>query len=103
MGSGDSGRRLAAPLRGMLRLLTLLALGAVARAGLLAVADTLGVEHAADDLVPDAGQVLDPAPAHQHDRVLLKVVAHPGDVRGDLDAAVQAHPADLTEGRVGLL
>src|SRR6266508_3263245 len=80
MGSGDSGRRLAGPLRGMPRLLTLLALGAVARAGLLAVADTLGVEHAADDLVADAG-----------------------DVRGDLDAAVQPHPADLAERRVGLL
>src|SRR6266511_1269238 len=103
MGSGDSGRRLAGPLRGMPRLLTLLALGAVARAGLLAVADTLGVEHAADDLVADAGQVLDPAAAYQHDRVLLQVVADAGDVRGDLDAAVQPHPADLAERRVGLL
>src|ERR671923_1682863 len=103
MGSGDSGRRLAAPLRGMLRLLTLLALGAVARAGLLAVADTLGVEHAADDLVADAGQVLDPAAAHQHDRVLLQVVADPGDVRGDLDPGGQPHAADLAQRRVRLL
>src|SRR5215211_7423599 len=103
MGSGDSGRRLAGPLRGMPRLLALRALGAVARAGLLAVADALGVEHAADDLVADAGQVLDAAAAHQHDRVLLQVVADAGDVRGDLDPAVQPHPADLAQRRVGLL
>src|SRR5919204_4643134 len=103
MGSGDSGRRLAGPLRGMPRLLALLALGAVTRAGLLAVADALGVQDAADDLVTDAGQVLHPAAPHQHDRVLLQVVADAGDVGGDLDAAVEAHPADLAQGRVGLL
>src|SRR6266545_2022657 len=103
MGSGDSGRRLAGPLRGMPRLLTLLALGAVARAGLLAVADTLGVEHAADDLVADAGQVADPAAPHQHNRVLLQVVPDPGDVRGDLDLAGQPDPGDLAQRGVGLL
>src|SRR5918997_3346240 len=104
MGSGVSGRRLAGPFRGILQfLLDLLALGAVARTGLPAVADPLGVEGAADDLVADAGQVLPPAAADEHDRVLLQVVAHARDVGGDLDAAGQPDPADLAQGRVGLL
>src|SRR5215216_898565 len=104
MGSGVSGRRLAGPFRGILQfLLDLLALGAVARAGLPAVADALGVEGAADDLVADAGKVLHPAPADEHDGVLLQVVANAGDVGGDLDAAGQPHPAHLAQRRVGLL
>src|SRR5436305_11831194 len=83
--------------------LTLLALRAVAAAGLLAAAHTLGVERAADDLVADAGQVLHPAAAEEHDRVLLEVVADARDVGRDLDAAAQPHAGDLAEGGVGLL
>src|SRR5690349_23843989 len=81
-GSETSGRRGAGPLRGMSALLLL---RAVSAASLLAVADTLGVERSADDLVADAGQVLHPAAAHEHHRVLLQVVADARDVRGDLD------------------
>src|SRR4029434_5920441 len=104
MGSGVSGRRLAGPLRGIRQfLLDLLALGAVARAGLPAVADALGVQGAADDLVADAGQVLHPAAADEHDGVLLQGVANARDVGGDLDAAGQPDAADLAQGRVGLL
>ena len=61
----------------------LLLLGAVAAARLLTVLDALGVERAADDLVADTGKVLHTAAAHEHDRVLLEVVAHTRDVRGD--------------------
>src|ERR687895_1127045 len=104
MGSGVSGRRLAGPFRGILLfLLDLLALGPVARTGLPAVADALGVEGAADDLVADAGEVLHPAAANEHDRVLLEVVPLTRDVRRDLDAAGQAHTADLAQGGVRLL
>src|SRR3954469_17177618 len=94
------GRFGAGPLRGMSALLLL---GAVAAAGLLAVLDALGVERPADDLVADAGEVLHPAAADEHDRVLLEVVAHARDVRRDLDAARQAHAGDLAEGGVRLL
>src|SRR5918998_1214376 len=104
MGSGVSGRRLAGPFRGILQfLLDLLALGPVTRTGLPAVADPLGVEGAADDLVADARQVLHPAAADEHDRVLLEVVADARDVGGDLDAAGQPDPGDLAEGGVRLL
>src|SRR6266516_3527237 len=76
-GSITSGRRGAGPFRGISsspsssreRSSGLLLLRAVAAARLLAVADALGVQRTADDLVPDAGEVLHPAAANEHDRV----------------------------------
>src|SRR5215211_1428613 len=100
MASDSSGRTPAAALRGISRLA---GLRAVLRAGLLAVAHAGGVERAADDLVAHARQVLDAAAAHEHDRVLLQVVAFPGDVGGDLHAVRQAHARDLAQRGVGLL
>src|SRR4029450_11137211 len=94
------GRLGAGPLRGISALLLL---GAVQAARLLAVLDTLGVERAADDLVADTREVLHPAAANEHDRVLLEVVTNARDVRRDLDAAGQPHAGDLPEGGVRLL
>src|SRR6476469_6293387 len=94
------GRFGAGPLRGISALLLL---RAVTAAGLLAVLDALGVEGAADDLVADAGEVLHPAAANEHDRVLLEVVTNARDVRRDLDAARQTHAGDLAESGVRLL
>src|SRR6201995_415009 len=99
-GSVTRTRFAAGPLRGMSALLLL---RAVAAAGLLAVADTLGVERAADDLVANARQVTDTAAADEHDRVLLQVVPHARDVGGDLDLARQPDASDLTQRRVRLL
>src|SRR5262252_8883497 len=81
----------------------LLLLRAVAAACLLAVAHALGVEGAADDLVPDTRQIPHPAAAHQHDRVLLQVVPDARDVRGDLDLAGEPDPGHFPEGGVRLL
>src|SRR5215203_1534044 len=94
------GRLGAGPLRGMSALLLL---RAVTAAGLLAVLHALGIERAADDLVADAGKVLHPAAADEHDGVLLEVVTDTRDVCRDLDTARQAHPGDLAEGGVRLL
>src|SRR5690349_4388005 len=99
-GSTSSGRFGAGPLRGISALLLL---RAVAAASLLAALDTLGVEGAADDLVADTGEVLHPAAADEHDRVLLEVVTDTRDVSGDLDAAGETHAGDLPEGGVRLL
>src|ERR671939_1544990 len=99
-GSATSGRRGAGPLRGMSALLLL---RAVPAASLLAVADTLRVQRAANDLVTDAGEVLHAAAAHEHHRVLLQVVAFAADVRDDLETVGQAHLGDLAKGRVRLL
>src|ERR1022692_3667842 len=99
-GSVTSCRLVAGPLRGMSALLLL---RAVAAPGLLTVADSLGVESATDDLVTHTGQVPDPAAPHQHDGVLLQVVADARDVRGDFDLTRQPHPGYLAQRRVGLL
>src|SRR3712207_4882308 len=98
-GSGSIGRCWAAARRGI----GLLRLHAVLRAGLLAVADAGGVERPAHDLVAHARKVLDAAATHEHDGVLLQVVALAGDVRRDLDAAGDAHAGDLAKRRVRLL
>src|SRR5689334_2267671 len=95
-----SGRLGAGPLRGMSALLLL---GAVAAAGLLAVLHALGVQRATDDLVADAGEVLHPAAADEHDRVLLEIVADARDVGGHLDLAGESHAGDLAQRRVRLL
>src|SRR6185369_14981912 len=50
-------------------------LGAVLRAALLAVFHALRVERTAHDVVAHARQVLHPATADQHHRVLLQVMA----------------------------
>src|SRR5690349_15066414 len=81
----------------------LLLLRAVTAASLLAVADALGVQRTADDLVADARQVTDTATADQHDRVLLQVVPHARDVGGDLDLARQPDAGHLAKRRVRLL
>src|SRR6478736_1674093 len=81
-GSGINSRRGAGPLRGIGG--SALSLRAVTAAGLLAVADTGGVERAADDLVANARQILHTTTTHEHDRVLLEVVPLTRDVRRDL-------------------
>src|SRR5262249_19613216 len=81
----------------------LLPLGAVLAAALLAVACPLGVQGAADDVIADAGEVLDAAAADQHDAVLLEVVPDARDVRGHLDLAGEADARDLPQRRVRLL
>src|SRR4029450_13921401 len=55
------------------------------------------------DLVAHARQVLHPASAHEHHRVLLQVVALARDVAGDLHAVGQPHARDLAQRRVRLL
>src|SRR5690349_20554417 len=99
-GSVTSCRRDAGPLRGMSALLLL---RSVAAARLFADAHALGVERAADHLVPDAGKIPHPATAHQHDGVLLQVVPHPWDVGGELDLAGEPDSRHLAQGGVRLL
>src|SRR6476469_5885909 len=94
------GRLGAGPLRGISALLLL---GAVAAASLLAVLHALGVERAADDLVANAGKVLHTAATHEHDRVLLEVVALARDVGRDLHAAGEADAGNLAQRGVRLL
>src|SRR6476469_4561821 len=98
-GSGSIVRTWAAARRGTG---VLPGLHAVLRTGLLAVAHTGGVERAAHHLVTESRQVLDAAATHEHDRVLLQVVALAGNVGADLHAVGEAHARHLAQCRVRL-
>src|SRR5690349_1047687 len=91
--SGGTWRRTTNPLRGIFEALLLLCglgpLGAVLRASLLAVLYPGSVKGAADDVIPHAGQVLHAAAPHEHNGVLLEVVADARDVGGHLDTVRQ--------------
>src|SRR5437773_4378816 len=102
LGSGWTSRLTAARRRDMAVLRLLRPLGAVFRTALAPVLDALGVVRAADDVIAHAGQVLDPAAADQHDRMLLQVMTLARDVAGDLEAVGQAHARHLAQGRVRL-
>src|SRR5437764_6441761 len=78
-------------------------LRAILRTALLAVLDALGVEHAAQDVVAHAGQILDAAAADHDHRVLLEVMALARDVADHLEAVGQTNLGDLAERRVRLL
>src|SRR5438034_3023346 len=78
-------------------------LGAVLGARLLAVFHALQVERATHDVVAHAGQVFHATAAHQHDAVLLQVVAFAADVRNDLEAVGQTNFGHFAQRRVRLL
>src|SRR5699024_851864 len=61
------------------------------------------VERAAHNMVAHTGEILHTAAAHEHDRVLLEVVALTGDVGDDLEAVRQADLGDFPQRRVRLL
>src|SRR5260221_1035308 len=77
-------------------------LRAVLRAPLLAVLHALRVERTAHDVVAHARQILHPAAADQHHRVLLQVVTFAADVADHLEAVGQAHFGDLAQRRIRL-
>ena len=62
-----------------------------------------GYMRAADYVIAHSGQILDPATADQHHRVLLQVVSDARDVSVDLVAVGKPHSRDLAQRRVGLL
>src|SRR5579863_6750449 len=78
-------------------------LRSVLRTPLLAVLHALGIEHAAQDVIAHAGQILDAAAADHHHRMLLQVMAFARDVADHLEAVGQAHLGDLAQRRVRLL
>src|ERR1051325_5932642 len=107
LGSGSGFRFGTSPLRGIgsLYLLVFLfgPLGAVLRTALATIGDAGGVQRAANDVIANAGQVLDTTPADQHHRVLLKVVPLARDIGRHLHPVGEPHARDLAQRRVRLL
>src|SRR5579871_832026 len=91
LGSGSTSRLTAARRRDIASLLAR-PLGAVFGAPLAAVLDALRVERAANDMVAHPGQILDPAAADQHHRMLLQIMAFARDIAGNLETVGQPHP-----------
>src|SRR5487761_12037 len=76
---------------------------AVFRARLLAVLDASGIERPANYVIANSRQILHATAAHEHNRVLLQIVANAGDVRGDFGGIRKASARDLAQSRVRLL
>src|ERR1700704_1710260 len=70
----------------------------VFRTSLLAVGHALRVEHAADDVIAHARQVLDAAAADHHHRVLLQIVALARDVADHLEPICEPYLGHLAQG-----
>src|ERR1700751_472579 len=77
--------------------------GSVLGTTLLAVLDPLRIEHAAQDVIAHARQILDAAAADHDDRMLLQIVAFAGDIADDLETVGQPHLGDLAQRRIRLL
>src|SRR6187431_2129371 len=78
-------------------------LRAVLRTALLTVLDALGIQHAAENVVSHAGQILDATAADHDHGVLLKVMTLARNVSDDFEAIGQTHLGNLTKRRVRLL
>src|ERR1700682_2033901 len=78
-------------------------LGSVLRATLLAASDPHRVQSAADDVIAHSREILNPATANQHDRVLLQIVADAGNVGCNLNSIGQSDAGNFTQGGVRLL
>src|SRR5690606_36383907 len=68
----------------------------------LAVFHALQIERTTDDVIANTRKILHTAAAHQHDRVLLQVVAFTADIRNNFETVGQAHFGDFTQCRVRL-
>jgi len=86
-----------------LSLLGLGPLGAVLGTGLHTAGNALRIQSTADNVVPNAGEILHAAAADHDDGVLLQGVTHAGDISGDLVAVGQTNTGDLTQSGVRLL
>src|SRR6266849_1030259 len=95
-----SSRRRGTP---RLYLTFLLALRSVLRASLLAVRYAGGVERSADHVITHARQIFHTAPADQHNRVLLQVVADARNVSRHFNPIGQPYARDFPQRRVRLL
>jgi len=79
------------------------ALCAVLRAALLAIFNASGVQRATHNVIANTREIFHTTAAHQHDRVLLQVVADTWDVRGDFNGVGQADASHLAQRGVRFL
>ena len=78
------------------------ALCAVKRTGLLSLRNAGGIQRTADNVVTNAGQVLNSSASDKYGRVLLKIVTFAGDINGTLLLVGQSYSRNLSDSRVRL-
>ena len=77
--------------------------GAILRSTLLPPLNSYRVERSPNNVISNSRQVLNSTAANQHNRVLLKIVANPRDVRSHLYRISEANAGHLSKRRVGFL
>ena len=78
-------------------------LRSVSRSSAMSIRNSRRVERATNDVVTNAGKVLDATAAYQHDRVLLQVVPLTRNVGVDFTTIGQAHTSHLAQRRIRFL
>ena len=78
------------------------ALCAVKRTGLLSLRNAGGIQRTADNVVTNAGQVLNSSASDKYGRVLLKIMTFAGDINGTLLLVGQSYSRNLSYSRVRL-
>src|SRR5882762_7431195 len=101
--SKDPGTRFARPGCLSPRRKSLWPFCSVYRAALLSVLHALRIEHAAENVIAHARQVLDAAATDQHDGMFLQIVAFPRNVAHDLIAVGEPDLGHLAQRGVRLL
>ena len=83
--------------------LLLRALSAVLRSSLFTIGNAGGVESSSNNVITDAGQILDTAAADQHNRVLLQIVADAWNICSYFNPIREAHASHFPQRRIRLL
>src|SRR5207248_8079662 len=73
------------------------ALRPVFRPALSSILHSDGVESATHKMIANSGKILHPAASHQHDRVLLKIVADTRNIRGHFHSIRQTDAGDFAQ------
>jgi hypothetical protein len=76
--------------------------GPVFAAGLTAFLDSDGIQGTADNVIPDAGQIFNPASADHDHRVFLEVMPFAGDVGSNFHGIGQTDPGHFPQSGIGL-
>ncbi len=80
-----------------------IALGAVLGTGLLSVGNTLRIEHTANDVIAHAREIANAPATHEHDRMLLQIVAFARDIRSHFNTVGEPKRATLRRAEFGFL
>jgi hypothetical protein len=77
--------------------------GSVLRAALFPVLNAYCIQGPTDDVIPNTWKVFHPSTPNEDNRMLLKVVADPWNIRGHFDSIGQSHSGNFSKGGIRFL